>query len=104
MTNKQLLTRFRLGFLKIRDKETNTIYVSTGPLAVKVMQIKINIIMMFFIVPIPLLILLPWGFPFKLVFGTFLYLFELITLFFIGRLLISEKDLKDVVEEKINQE
>jgi hypothetical protein len=104
MTKKQLLTRFRLGFLKVRDKQTNALYISTGALATKVMQIKVNIIMMFFIVPIPLLILLPWGFPFKVVFGILLYLFESITLFMIGRLLISEKDLKDVIEEKIDQE
>jgi hypothetical protein len=51
-----------------------------------------------------LLILIPYELPFKLVFGTLLYLFESITLFFIGRLLISEKDLEDIVEEKLDQE
>jgi hypothetical protein len=40
----------------------------------------------------------------KLVFGFFLYIFEAITLFLIGRFLITEKDMKDVVEEKMNQE
>lgn len=102
MTKKQLLNRFRLGFLKVRDNKTNKIYIATDALAAKTMQIKVNIIMMFFIVPIPLLILIPYELPFKLVFGILLYLFESITLFFIGRLLISEKDLEDVVEEKLD--
>jgi hypothetical protein len=104
MTHKQLIFRFRLGFLKVKDKKTNTIYATTGQLAYKAMQIKINIIMMFFVVPIPLLVIIPAQLMTKLVFGFFLYIFEAITLFLIGRFLITEKDMKDVVEEKMNQD
>lgn len=100
MTNKQLLLRFRLGFVKVKDKKTNSTYIAGKELGYKVMQIKINIIMMFFVVPIPLLYFYPASLDFKFVFGFFLYIFESITLFFIGRVLIKEKDLKDVVMER----
>jgi hypothetical protein len=100
MTNKQLLFYFRLGFTKVKDKKTNTIYRATKELGYKVMQIKINIIMMFFVVPIPLLYFYPASTGFKIVFAFFLYIFESITLFTLGRILIKEKDLIYVVKEE----
>jgi hypothetical protein len=100
MTDKQLLFRFRLGFTKVLDKKTNTIYRATKELGYKVMQIKINFLMMFIVVPIPLLYFYPASLDFKIVFAFFLYIFESITLFTLGRVMIKEKDLVYVVKEK----
>jgi len=100
MTNKQLLFRFRLGFSKIVDQKTNTTYRTTKELGYKVMQIKINMVMMFIVVPIPILYLYPASFEFKVVFAFFLYIFEAITLYTLGRVMIKEKDLVYVVKEK----
>jgi len=100
MTNKQLLFRFRLGFTKIIDQKTNTTYRATKELASKVLTMKTNIIMMFIVVPIPVLYLYPASFEFKVVFAFFLYIFETITLLSIGRVLIKEKDLVYVSKEK----
>ena len=74
MTNNQLLMRFRLGFRKIHDKKNNMTYIATKELGYKVMQIRTNILMMFFVVPIPLLIFYPVSLDYKLVFGFFLYI------------------------------
>ena len=100
MTNQQLLLRFRLGFTKVKDKKTNTTYLATKDLGYKVMQIKINIIMMFFVLPILLLSFYPASLDFKIVFAFFLYIFESITLFTLGRVMIKEKDLIYVSKEK----
>ena len=99
MTQNQLLNRFRLGITRIYDKQTGRTYVATGLLEKKIKQFRITLFMSLVVIPLPLIFIMVNGLREKLTFGLFLYLFEIVYLFFIGRIMITKKDLSDVIEE-----
>ncbi len=99
MDKEFLLKEFRLGFKKVKDKETGKIYVATRLLESKVSRLNTISIMA---VVFGLVILI--GGVFKsapLEFAAMLIYFVLMTigLKWYGKKTINEEDLKDVVEK-----
>jgi hypothetical protein len=101
MDKEFLLKEFRLGFKKVKDKETGKVYVATRQLEAKVSLLnRISVMAVVF----GLVILI--GGVFKsapLEFAAMIIYFVLITLGlkWYGKKTISEEDLKDVVEKEM---
>jgi hypothetical protein len=103
MDKEFLLKEFRLGFKKVKDKETGKVYVATRLLEAKVSRLNTISVMA---VVFGLVILI--GGVFKsapLEFAAMIIYFVLITigLKWYGKKTINEDDLKDVVEKDMLQ-
>jgi hypothetical protein len=94
-----LLKEFRLGFKKVKDRQTGKVYVATGELERKVSRLNLISMVMIILSAVILFSNVIKSLPIQL--AILLLYFVLITLVlrWLGKRMIVEEDLKDVVEK-----
>lgn len=100
MDKQYLLKQFRLGFRQVKDKETGKTYIAEGYLEKKINRLNIYGLAMVVVNP-ALLFANQLGSLANRLFALVAYFVIMSFVFvWIGKKIVSEEDLKDVVEKK----
>jgi 4-hydroxybenzoate polyprenyltransferase len=99
MNKEFLLKEFRLGFKKVKDRQTGKVYIATGELERKVVRLNIISLSMAFLSIVLILSDVIKSLPLQL--AILLVYFVLMTFVsrWLGKRMISEDDLKYAVEK-----
>ena len=93
------LKEFRLGYKKVKDKQSGKIYLATGELEKKVSRLNIISLAMVILSAVILFSGVIKSLPLQLAIILLYFVFMTLVLRWLGKRMITEDDLKDAVEK-----